>query len=499
MEDVHLNTRLGPVRGVRGAGVCAFLGMPYGHVRERFRYAEPEKPRTALTDATRYGPRCPQFTRSRDRMAEDCLSVNVWTPAADGRARPVFLFVHGGSFSSGAGSAPDLNGADLAAAGDCVVVTCNYRLGAFGFVDFSAHDGSCDPNCGLDDVLLALHWVYENIADYGGDPANITMGGQSAGATLCSALPVVDPKRQYARRAILMSAGPTLISSREGGSESAQAFLEMSGRTPDALRRMPPEELLALQRRYAGVSGLGAGTYMPTVDGTLLPSFPIAAAAGRQCSALPMLIGTTKEEMSFLFVPPVARALEISGIFDAGVDAEPEEVRERIARGYDRYGRRGPSIMMSDLVFRMGSVWLAEAMSAHADIWMYRFDYETPAMKVSNLHAFHSSDIPFLFGNYREGYAPLMFCFSPSKRKIRAVTRQMRGDFLQFIRGRQLAWQRCSGEDTPAKCYEVESFVEPCVHPEVKENYKGSNFRARSFAGRSNTLRAPNSAARDAS
>lgn len=499
MEDIYLETRLGAVRGIQEDKTCAFLGMPYARVRGRFRYAEPVRAHAGVLEASACGPRCPQFSRSKDPVQEDCLSLNVWTPAPDGRGRPVLLFVHGGSFCSGAGSAPDLNGADLAQAGDCVVVTCNYRLGVFGFVDFSAEDPGCDPNCGIDDVLLALEWVYENIADFGGDPENITMAGQSAGATVCSVLPVVQQTRQHARRAILMSAAPTLMSSREGGYTTAAAFLETAGRPLADLKTMPAEALLSLQGRYSSSSGLGAGTYMPTVDGSVVGAYPIAAAARGACTPIPMLIGTTKEEMSFLFVPPVAKSLEISGILEAGVDAETEEVRTRIAGGYERYGRRGPSIMMSDLVFRMGSVWLAEAMSSHTDVWMYRFDYETPAMKISNLHAFHSSDIPFFFGNYREGFAPLMFCFSPSKKKIRNVTGQLRADFLSFIRGGKLPWQPCSGEDTPAKCYEVESFVEPCVHPEIKENYKGSDFRARSFAGRSNTLRPPNTNSADVS
>lgn len=483
-------TRQGRFLGHAEGKTISYKGIPYAHVRERFRSAEPAAPVGTL-DAVSFGPSCPQNGKGHESASEDCLSLNIWVPENGSRYKPVLLFVHGGSFCGGASSARDINGADLAAAGDCIVVSCNYRVGVLGFIDFSGQDERLTANAGLQDVLQALAWVHDNIADFGGDPDNITMIGQSAGATLCSALPVIPKEQQLAKRAILMSAAPTLMSSKEGGRSAAQAFLDLAQTDMNGLLKMPVDELLSFQRRFIRSTGLGAGTYMPTVDGQLIRQYPIAAAASGQINPLPMLIGTTREEMSFLFVPPVAKTLEIDGIMEAGVDAETPEVQKSIAASYERYGRRAQATLISDLVFRMGSVWLAETMSLHADVWMYRFDYETAAMKVSKLHAFHSSDIPFLFGNYREGHAPLMFCFSPSRAGIRRVTQEVRRDFLAFARGEELPWDSCSGENTPAKCYAAKSTVEPCVPCEIKAKYLPSNFYRRSFAGENNNLRAP--------
>lgn len=486
-EALTVTSSLGPIRGHEEGGTRAYLGIPYAHVAERFRSAVPAAPHAGTLEADSFGPRCPQGARTKDGLAEDCLTLNIWVPAGAGSGRPVFFFVHGGSFAGGASSAPDINGADLAEALDAVVVTANYRIGVFGFMDFSALDPSLEANVGIRDVLLALAWVHDHIGDFGGDPENITMGGQSAGATICSTLPVLDPKHQFARRTLLMSAGPTLMSTPEEAAQGAEDFLRLAGTDLEHLKQMPMEQLLSHQLSYISSSGRGAGTYMPVVDGRIIRDYPIAAAVRGDVRPLPMLMGTTREEMSFLFVPPVAKALEITDIMEAGVEAEPQEVRDRISHSYDRYGRRGRALLMSDLVFRMGSVWLAEAMSTQTDVWMYRFDYETPAMKVSKLHAFHSSDLPFLFGNYKQGLAPWMFCFSPSKKRIRQITGEMREDVSTFLRGGPLPWRPCRGEDTPAKCYASRSHVEACVHPEIKAEYKASAFYRRSHAGESNS------------
>lgn len=486
-DQLVAETALGPIAGVPDGKTAAFLGIPYGRVRERFRSAEPAKPHTETLRADRFGPRCPQRAGGKEGMDEDCLTLNIWVPEGGSAGRPVFLFVHGGSFSGGAGSAPDIRGADLAVALQAVVVTVNYRIGVFGFVDFTQLNPALESNVGIRDVQLALRWVRRHIADFGGDPENITMAGQSAGATICSVLPVLSSGRKGVRRALLMSAAPTLMSTPDEAAEGAEAFLRCAGVSLEELGRLPAPELLAHQLSYMHRSGRGAGTYMPVVDGELIRDYPIAAAARGEADPLPMLIGTTREEMSFLFVPPVARALEITGIMEAGVESETPQTRERIAASYGRYGRRGQAILMSDLVFRMGDVWLAEAMSSLAPVWMYRFDYETPAMKVSRLHCFHSSDVPFVFGNYREGHAPWMFCFSPGRRKIRQITAEMRSDIAAFVRGGALPWEPCRGEDTPAKCYSESSHVEACVPAEIKEVYKDSAFYRRSFAGESNS------------
>jgi para-nitrobenzyl esterase len=212
---------------------------------------------------------------------------------------------------------------------------------------------------------------------------------------------------------------------------------------------------------------------------------PIRAALEGETIGVPMLIGTTREEMSAAFNKRLSHILEISEVKERGVQTEKADAKQRITDAYKRYGKRGPKIMVSDYTFRMPSVWYGEAYSNNADIWMYRFDYQTFGMRISGLHSFHSCDIPFLFGNFRAGLARYMFFLSPVKWGIRRVQREFRGDFLAFIKTGELPWQKCKADDTPAKCYALPSFVEQAVPAEIKRAYDGSEFKRMSLAGES--------------
>ena len=144
--------------------------------------------------------------------------------------------------------------------------------------------------------------------------------------------------------------------------------------------------------------------------------------------------------------------------------------------------------MTSDIVFRIGSTWYAEAYSTYADTWMYCIDYETPAMKISKLYAFHSCDIPFVFGNHHAGQARWMFLLSPFKIGIRNVSGEIRSDFIKFAKTGMLPWPKCGGTNTPGKCYDCPSVIDHMIDPGIKAEYDRTEYRRRSFAGESNTL-----------
>lgn len=487
MKHVVVETKNGAVKGRELVHGYAWLGIPYATppIGElRFKKSLSVSNWEGVHDATAFSKKAVQCQTRLEQTSEDCLYLNIWSPAADQTRRPVLFFIHGGSFAKGAGSDPEYNGELLSHNGDVVVVTINYRLGALGFLDFSCLGDGFDANCGLSDVLLALSWVHENIEAFGGNPANITVFGQSAGATITCVMATLREARPYLSKIIMMSGGPTLLRSKEENCTVATHFLEHIGvRSKEELQTLPPEAFLGGQQTFSSACGLGAGTFMIELDGSLVQQYPIPAAMQGAAKGIPALIGTTKEEMSFFFIRPIAKMLDIAGIMNSGVGMEKDEVKQRIMQSYERYGKRGKSIMLADMVFRMGSVWYAEAHNRHANTWMYRFDYETPSTKMLGLRAFHSSDIPFVFGNFKDGLGKVMFFLPGGKEEQNMLYHEMQQDFISFAKTGHLPWQPCKGESTLGKCYDKTSSIEHMVDPHIKKEYKNSNFYTRSFRG----------------
>ena len=215
-----------------------------------------------------------------------------------------------------------------------------------------------------------------------------------------------------------------------------------------------------------------------------MPEYPIAAARAGMAKGIPLLMGTTREEMSFLAVKPLARAWGLDGIMGAGVSHESEECRECIPNAYhELYGKkRGEALMYSDMIFRMGNVWYAQEYNAHADVWLYRFDYETAAMRISGLHAFHSSDIPFLFGNFRAGIGKLHFFAVPVKEgSARIIPRDAEG-FCQLLSARERQdGSGATGTDIPAKHYAKNHRIAPAVDSGSARSTEKTHFRKTSF------------------
>lgn len=485
MPETIITTKSGKLQGNREKNVYVWKGVPYAQPPVgalRFRSAQPLEPWDGVRAADCFGPASMQKKKYKS-MDEDCLYLNIWSPAADKKQRPVLFFIHGGSFHAGAGSDPEYNGAALSQAGDVVVVSINYRLGVLGFLDFSfLGDGFC-ANCGLSDIVAALCWTHENIAAFGGDPENITVLGQSAGAIAASVLPVMPSARKYVSKVIMMSGGPSLLYTKERYQNVAKQFLSfMDISSPEELRTMSAERLVAAQKKFAAYCGLGEGTFMIETDGTLVPDYPIPAAAQGAAHDIPILIGTTKEEMSFLCSRILSKVMDIKNILTASLGLEKAETQKRIENAYQRYGKRARSMMLTDRVFRMSSVWYAEAYNQHAPTWMYRFDYEMPAMRAISLRACHSTDVPFVFGNFNAGPYKWMFLL-PTPKTCRAIRDEIQGDFFEFMRTGALCWQECCGQNTPAKCYNKRSSVHPMVEEEIEREYEKSEFRRMSLKG----------------
>ena len=499
-DPLIVETTGGAVKGERGNGVYIWRGIPYASTPEgglRFRKPERVKRWEGVRDAADFGPMCAQTRSMKGRAAvssksEDCQTLNIWSPEAGAEAgagkRPVLFYIHGGSFAEGAGSDPEYEGTNLALAGDIVVVTVNYRLAVFGFMDFSFFGEEFTRNCGLFDILEALRWVNENIEAFGGDAGNVTVCGQSAGATCACILPLFEDAKEYMKRIIMMSGVPVLLHKTEEAQKIARRFLEfMDIADADALLNTPEQVIGARQKEFCRVNGLGAATYAPCVDGESISKYPISLALEGKTGGVPALIGTTRDEMSIVLFKRLSKILDVTDMRRMGVQSETDEAKRRISKAYEKYGKRSPAVMMSDLVFHMPCIWYAEARNDTADTWMYSFDYETFGMRVSGLRAFHSSDIPFLFGNFRAGLSRYMMALSPYKKGIREVYHELRGDFLTFMKTGELPWEKCEGGNTPAKRYARTSFTGHAISPEVKRVYEGSEYKRRSIEGDSIT------------
>lgn len=440
---------------------------------------------TDVVDASSFGSICVQ-NRKRTDMDEDSLTLNIWSPP-EGEGFPVMFFVHGGAFYDGTGSDPIYEGTRMVRDCKVVLVTINYRLGVLGFMDFSFLGEGFSPNCGLTDVVAALDWVHGNIAAFGGDPGNITVFGQSAGAYISSVISLMPRERSHASRVIMMSGAPGLIHSAERAQSLAKAYMDfMNIKDADSLKALPAHVLARGQHEFKKHSGLGAATFGLSLDGELLEDYPIPLAAKK--ARIPILIGTAKDEMSFLFVKPFDRQMDMGRVFKSGADGEEGGANAAIAEAYEYYGKRKMHMLMSDLVFRMQSVWFGENYSKNADVWMYRFDYSTTAASLTGLRAFHSTDLPFLFGNYNEGITRAIFWLSPVKTAIDRVGREFRRDFASFAKRGSLPWQKCRGENTPGKHYDRKISYGQIVPHIIKDAYKGSEFRRRCFSGESNDL-----------
>jgi para-nitrobenzyl esterase len=422
------STSYGGLQGVRTDGVVALRGIPYAQPPAgplRFAPPAPVDGWTGLRDATTFGPpamQAPNAVRSGltvESPDEDCLTLNVWTPAPDGARRPVLVWLHGGAFVTGSGSSPMCNGAPLARRGDIVVVTINYRLGLFGYLRGIHVCGDALPtsgNEGLLDQIAALRWVQDEIAAFGGDPEQVTVAGQSAGARSIAAMLAMPETRGLFQRAILQS-GPALMMPPAAANRVTEAILADVGLAPGEagrLRDLPADRLLDIQTR---VTPRARGiAYGPVADGTIMPEDPLAAIAGGSAAGIPILTGTTLEEWKFFrLMDPEGETLTDDGLLArladprtnavAGDNArfDPAEAvalyREaRAARGEDITAREVWFAIMTDRRFRVPGMRLAEAHAAHTpDTYAYLFTWKSPGWG-GRLGSGHVVEVPFVFG-----------------------------------------------------------------------------------------------------
>ena len=444
-------TAHGPVRGADDGTVTTWKGVryaapPLGELR--FRAPQPPRPWTEPVDAATFGTVCPQPPVPNFPMNlgagqdEDCLTLNVWAPSgiAPGDGKPVMVWVHGGAYVLGSGSQPYYNGRRLAAGGDVVVVTVNYRLGVLGFLDVPGYHS----NVGLRDVLEALRWVRSNIAAFGGDPNRVTVFGESAGAGIVTTLLATPASSGLFAGAIAQSSPATSVYDRNRArlvTDQVLDFLEIRPGEEHKLVDAPVPALIAATKKVfdeVPVRNPGTLAFVPIVDGDVLPDYPVHLARQGKTHPVPLIIGTNKNEAALFrlmrspLMPVTPRA--ITSMFNQIAGEQPDlqlptEEQLGSAYGAKKKSARGLSIA-SDVGFRMPSLWFAEGHNAVAPVYLYRFDYASPVMKLLLVGAAHATELPYVWGTL--GVPQDMTLKLGGAKAAKAVSRRIRSRWVNF-------------------------------------------------------------------
>jgi para-nitrobenzyl esterase len=414
-----VETPLGAVRGREAGGVRRFLGIPYAAPPVgalRFAPPAPHAGWSEPRDAAAFGaaPLQPVDALSRTlgllgehAQSEDCLTLNVFAPAAPAPPRPVMVWLHGGAFQTGTAAGPAYDGARLAARGAVVVVTLNYRVGALGFLHTEAEGGA---NLGLQDQLAALRFVQAAIGAFGGDPARVTVFGESAGAGSIVCLLAMPAARGLFRRAIVQSAAPEGQLSAEEAAARTRLLVEKLGGVHAELawlRTLPGARILAAQAACAEPGPRRIGMFFaPVVDGEVLPEPPLAAVARGAARDVELIIGTTAEEMRlFALLPGVGEIPDaaLPLLVATRLPGPPATAPARAEALLRLYGGTGPDrffAVETDASLFVPSTRLAEAQSRHQPrTFMYRFTWRSP-LRGGALGACHALDVPFALGTY---------------------------------------------------------------------------------------------------
>ena len=440
-------TTAGRIRGVVLDGnVQAFYGVPYGASTggvNRFMPPKPPESWGGIRETIQVGNRSPQplpgpiseihALHRGNPLGEDCLNVNISTPALDNETRPVMVWFHGGGFWSGSGDWLLYDGANLARSQNVVVVTVTHRLNAFGFLHLPEIGGSKyaeASNVGMRDMALALDWVQNNIENFGGDPDRVTIFGQSGGGGKVSVLTAMPAVQGRYHRGIIMSGSTLEIEDPDSATEQTQRFIEYTGaNSVDALQSMPWQQLNAAAESHPFRMG-------PTVDGTTVPAHPYSPAAPEISASIPLIIGTTEFEANFFPDTPLdpidADTLEQLVRRETGAD---EQQARNLIRVY-RNGRPDAEnvdiyqIIASDSRFGTGAHIQAERKAAQnaAPVYKYYFTWQPP-VRDGKLKSYHCIDIPFAFNNVETAAS-----MTGAGNDRYALADQVSGAFAEFAR-----------------------------------------------------------------
>jgi para-nitrobenzyl esterase len=438
-ENVEVETTYGRIRGLKITGLSTFRGIPYGGSvsgANRFKAARPLQPWTGVRDALKSGSPSlqpsmrPSFGTSEGLPAEDCLYLNVWTPAADGRKRPVMFYSHGGGFTVGSGGAPYQDASNLASAWDVVVVATNHRLGLMGFLylgELGGEEYATSGNQGLLDICEGLKWVHDNIAAFGGDPNNVMIFGESGGGAKTSCLYAMPSAAPYFNKASIESGPGIRMLPRDMAAETTMMVLKQLGLQKSEWRKLlevPADKLLAVQVELGklpggpltmngGRRGIGGGGrpggFGPVVDGTVLPHHPFDPEAPAISRNKPLIVGYNRDETIFFFME--SHNTDVFNLTEASLKERlQKEFGAHAEDVFTTYRKSRPDASPADLYIAIstarmigfGSITIAERKFAQhgAPVYAYIFTYESQRIVPGTQHkvgAAHALEIAYKF------------------------------------------------------------------------------------------------------
>lgn len=463
---MRVSTGLGWVRGLDEGGVVAFKGVPFAAAPQGALRFHPPVPATAwdgVRDCVEFGSAPPQLAPApgappawRSEAGLNCLTVNVWTPDPGAAGLPVMVWIYGGLWKHGSSSMPQYDAGTLAASG-VVVVTFNYRVGFEGF----GHLPGVADNRGLRDQIAALEWVRDNITAFGGDPANVTLFGHSAGAASTALLTAAPAAQGLFRRAIAQSIPSGIRTTAEAAAVTA-AIAGAAGvpATLDAFAALPPEAILAVQDAPLRDQD-GFTAFAPVIDGDLVTGHPWTALQAGTGQDVDLICGFTHEEYRGQGpLPP-------PGV-DLAIVAEAVGLESEAAAAYRQASPDADdatlfTVMLSDALIRMPTTWVAEAHArAGGRTWLYDLTWRGPT-----LGAGHGIDIPLIFGNATTRQAA-RFLGSPPPADFADLSTHIRAAWTSFATTGDPGWPRFTAEHPTTRIWDTP----PTNAPYPLESYR---------------------------
>ena len=461
-EDIAVaQTQYGKVRGYILRNIYTFYGIPYGAPTSGAnRFMPPQKPQpwSDVRPAVFYSESAPQVVSygrnpesysafvdhwNYDQYGEDCLRLNVWTPKLDAAKRPVLVWLHGGGFSSGNSVEQDgYNGENLSRYGDIVFVSVNHRLNAFGYTDFAKVGGEKykhSGNVGMLDIIAALQWVHDNIANFGGDPGNVTIMGQSGGGSKVSIVASMPAAKGLVHKGVALSGNSTSGADKEYAEGLGEFIVKKAGLKPseiDKLQQMPWEEYYKLamdaSREYAQThrSRNGRGGFSPVGDGVDLPAETFFDPSDPNIPDIPMIYCTTFHEQNPDRDRPELESITLEGVIDQLKATYGDKTAEIVNAYAKTFPERSPIELWAMLrSLRSNVVRSANTkLGQKSPVYMAWFGWKAPIFD-GRIRAFHCSDISFWFHN-----TDLMITHNGGGKAPRELSEKMSDALLAFMR-----------------------------------------------------------------